>query len=204
VTTLPTVIRFGEERRARIQMQDSSWREIAVSDLKQYVSEEHNPENRKGINGVEAFLPSSLLSMGVCLVDTPGLRSVFAGNTAATQAFIPHIDAALVVVGADPPLGGEELALVEAVAKHVQELILVLNKADRATDAEKAAAACFTRQLLEKRLLRSVGPVFEVSAAERLKNAGPERDWGQLVEALEQLVQGSGPTARASSLRPRS
>ena len=98
------------------------------------------------------------------------------------------------MLGADPPLGGEELALalVEAVAKHVQELILVLNKADRATDAEKAAAACFTRQLLEKRLLRSVGPVFEVNAAERLENAGPERDWGQLVEALEQLVQGSG------------
>ena len=47
---------------------------------------------------------------------------MFTGNTAATQAFIPHIDAALVVIGADPPLAGEELVLVEAVAD-VQDLI---------------------------------------------------------------------------------
>ena len=85
-------------------------------------------------------MPSALLSTGMCLVDTPGLGSVFTGNTAATQAFIPHIDAALVVVGADPPLAGEELALVEAVGRQVQNLILVLNKADRTTDAERAAA----------------------------------------------------------------
>ena len=48
-------------------------------------------------------------------MDTPGLGSVFSGNSATTQAFIPHIDAALVVVGADPPIAGEELTLVEAV-----------------------------------------------------------------------------------------
>ena len=63
----------------------------------------------------------------MCLVDTPGLGSVFAANTAVTQAFLPHIDAALVVVGADPPLAGEELALVEAVGHQVHNLILVLN-----------------------------------------------------------------------------
>jgi hypothetical protein len=128
----------------------------------------------------------------MCLVDTPGLGSVFTGNTAATEAFIPHIDAALVVVGADPPLAGEELALVEAVARHVPDLILVINKADRTTDEERAAAVGFTRKQLEKRLQRPAGPVFEVSAAERLENRGPERDWGRLVEALGQLVEDSG------------
>jgi len=48
-----------------------------------------------------------------CLVDTPGIGSVFAGNTATTRSFVPHIDAALVVLGADPPLSGDELALVD-------------------------------------------------------------------------------------------
>ena len=175
-----------------MQARDGSWQEIAVTDLSQYVSEEHNPENTKGVTGVEVFVPSALLSTGMCLVDTPGLGSVFTGNTAATQAFIPHIDAALVVVGADPPLAGEELALVEAVGRQVENLILVLNKADRTTDAERAAAVAFTQRVLEKRLQRSVGSVFEVSAAERLENRGPERDWGRLLAALEHLVQGSG------------
>jgi len=192
VTAVPTVIRFGSKRKVRIQLRDGSWREIPPSELEQYVSEEHNPENTKGVGGAEAFVPSALLKTGMCFVDTPGLGSVFAGNTAATQAFIPHIDAALVVVGADPPLAGEELALVEAVGRQIQNLILVLNKADRTTDAERAAAAGFTRRVLEKRLQRPVAEVFEVSAAERLENRGPERDWGKLLDALEKLVKVSG------------
>ena len=192
VTAVPTVIRYGSRQRARIQFRKGSWQEVAPSDLEQYVSEEYNPENAKGVGGAEVFVPSALLSTGMCLVDTPGLGSVFTGNTATTQAFIPHIDAALVVVGADPPLAGEELSLVEAVGRQVQNLILVLNKADRTTDAERAAAVVFTQKVLEKRLKRSVGTVFQVSAAERAENRGPERDWGKLLAALERLVQGSG------------
>jgi predicted GTPase len=192
VTAVPTVIRYGAHKKARIQFRDGAWQQIAASDLEQYVSEEHNPENAKGVGGAEVFVPSAMLSTGMCLVDTPGLGSMFTGNTASTQAFIPHIDAALVVVGADPPLAGEELALVETVGRQVQNLILVLNKADRTTDAERAAAVGFTQKVLEKRLKRSVGTVFEVSAAERLENRGPERDWGKLLGALDQLVQGSG------------
>lgn len=192
VTAVPTVIRFGERLNARIRTHDGSWNEIPLSDLNQYVNAELNPENKKGIQGAEAFVPSPLLSSGMCIVDTPGLGSVFTGNSAATQAFIPHIDAALVVVGADPPLAGEELTLVEAVGKQVRDLILVLNKADRTTDTERAAAATFTRQLLQERLQCEIGPVFEVSAQERAENRGPERDWKRLVEALQLLVDGSG------------
>ena len=192
VTAVPTVIRFGEQLSARVRLLDGSWNEIPVSELKQYVTEELNPENKKGVHGAEAFVPSPLLSSGMCIVDTPGLGSVFTGNSAATQAFIPHIDAALVVVGADPPLAGEELTLVETVSKQVHDLILVLNKADRTTDAERAAATVFTRQLLQKRLQREIGPMFEISAQERAENRGPGRDWNKLVGALQRLVNGSG------------
>jgi predicted GTPase len=192
VTAVPTVIRFGGELRARVRMRDGSWQNVAMPDLKEYVTEEHNPENKKGVEGAEVFVPSSLLSSGMCFVDTPGLGSVFTGNSATTQAFIPHIDAALVVVGADPPIGGEELALVEAVGRQVQDLILVINKADRTTDPERAAAVRFTREVLEKRLHRPMGEVFEVSAAERMENHGALRDWERLLASLHHLVEDSG------------
>jgi predicted GTPase len=192
VTAVPTVIRYGEQLKARLKDRDFAWHEIPISDLKQYVSEENNPENAKAITGVEVFVPSPLLSAGMCLVDTPGLGSVFSGNTAATQDFIPHIDAALIVLGADPPLAGEELAAVEAVARNVQDLIVVLNKADRTTDEERRAAAEFTRKLLEKRLHRPVVSIFEVSAVEQLVNRGPERDWPEFIAELQRLVRDSG------------
>ena len=191
VTAVPTVIRYGEQLHARVRMRDGSWCDIDLRDLKQYVTEELNPENSKGVEGAEVFVPSVLLSTGMCFVDTPGLGSVWTGNTATTQAFIPHIDAALVVIGADPPIAGEELTLVEAVGKQVQDLILVINKADRTTDPERAAAATFTRQILEKRLHRPMGEVFEVSAAERMENRGPLRDWEKLQGSLQRLVEDS-------------
>jgi predicted GTPase len=192
VTAVPTVIRFGDELHARVRMRDGFWQDIAMSDLKEYVTEELNPENKKAVDGAEVFVPSPLLSSGMCFVDTPGLGSVFTGNTATTQAFIPHIDAALVVVGADPPIAGEELALVEAVGRQVQDLILVINKADRTSDPERAAAVKFTREVLEKRLHRPMGEVFEVSAAERMENCGPLRDWDRLLTSLHHLVEDSG------------
>ncbi len=192
VTAVPTVIRFGDELHARVRMRDGAWRDVAMPDLKEYVTEELNPENKKAVDGAEVFVPSPLLSSGMCFVDTPGLGSVFTGNTATTQAFIPHIDAALVVVGADPPIAGEELALVEAVGKQVQDLILVINKADRTSDPEREAAAKFTREVLEKRLHRPMGEVFEVSASERMENRGPLRDWERLLASLQNLVDDSG------------
>ena len=192
VTAVPTVIRFGDKLHARIRIRDGSWRDVAMSDLKEYITEELNPENEKALDGAEVFVPSPLLSSGMCFVDTPGLGSVFTGNTATTQAFIPHIDAALVVVGADPPIAGEELALVESIGTQVQDLILVINKADRTTDPERAAAVKFTREILEKRLHRPMGEVFEVSAAERMENRGPLRDWEKLLASLHHLVEDSG------------
>jgi hypothetical protein len=68
-------------------------------------------------------------------------------------------------------LAGEELALLEAAARHAPDLILVLNKADRTADPERAAAAFFARTLIERHLQQPVNPVFELSAIERLEDA---------------------------------
>jgi hypothetical protein len=195
VTTVPTIVRYGSHTAARVRFEAGTggWTNIPINTVDEYVSEGKNPENAKHVAALEIFVPARLLATGMCFVDTPGLGSVFAGNTAATQAFVPHIDAALVVIGADPPLAGEELVLVEAVAQHVQDLIFTVNKADRTTDAERSEAVAFARRQLEKRLPQhSVGPLFEVSAAEQLEHRGTGRDWGKLVASLNHLIEGSG------------
>ena len=192
VTAVPTIIRYGRHATARVRFGAGEWTDIPVKTVDAYASEEKNPENAKHVAALEIFVPSPLLATGMCFVDTPGLGSVFTGNTAATQAFIPHIDAALVVIGADPPLAGEELLLVEAVARRVQDLIIALNKADRTTDAERSAAMAFARRQLERRLQHSVEPFFEISAVEQLEHRGTGREWGKLVASLEHLVEGSG------------
>lgn len=192
ITAVPTIVRHGPSRSARVRFHGGAWMDVPPKELTQYVSEDQNPENKKNVTGVEVFSASPLLNQGMCFVDTPGLGSVFAGNTAATQAFVPHIDAAIVVVGADPPISGDELALVEQVAIHVRDLFIVVNKADRISDHDRAIAKSYTRNTLEKRLGRPVARIYEISAEERLENRGPERDWGSLIGDLEKLERESG------------
>jgi Dynamin family len=192
VTSVPTTLRFGEQYGARVRLDSGEWTEIAIAEIEQYVSETRNPENRKGVTALEVFVPSPLLAEGMCFLDTPGLGSVFAGNTAATHAFIPHMDAAIVVIGADPPIAGDELALVETVSKHVPHLLFVLNKADRVTEAERTAAVSFARHVLETRLRRPISSIFEISALEQLYRSTGQRDWAQLVDSLAHLTRQSG------------
>jgi dynamin family protein len=192
VTTVPTILRFGERCQARVRLRNGEWTDIGADDIEEYVTEARNPENRKGVAALEVFVPSPLLRAGMCFVDTPGLGSVFTGNTAATHAFLPHIDAAIVVIGADPPIAGDELTLVESVAKEVPDILFVLNKADRATEHEREVAVSFARRVLEERLRRPVPSIFEISALERLNGRGSPRDWDQLVDRLKELVQRSG------------
>jgi predicted GTPase len=192
VTAVPTILRYGAHLSARVRLQNAAWTDVLLSHVEDYVSEEKNPENAKGVAAVEIFVPSPLLETGMCLVDTPGLGSVFAGNTAATHAFIPHIDAAIVVIGTDPPLSSDELQLVETVSQEVHDLVFVLNKADRASAGERTAALDFARRVLETRLQREIPAIFEVSALDQLEQRGPERDWEKLLCAINDLVQHSG------------
>lgn len=191
ITTALTVLRYDEGVRARVRLA-GEWREIATNELAAYVSEETNPANVKGVELVEVFVPSPLLASGLCLVDTPGIGSVIEANTAATKAFVPHIDAALVVIGADPPISGEEMRLIEQVAKQVDDLVFVLNKADRLSAAERTEAITFARKVLAERLGKLVGPIYEVSATERLSGDHSARDWPALEQALEHLGKRAG------------
>lgn len=186
VTSVVTVVRHGA-RGARARVADGEWEPMPVERVGELVSEKANPENRLAVRGVEVLLPSRLLAPGLCLVDTPGISSVFAGNTAETHAFVPHVDAAIVVLGADPPISAEELELVSDVAGRVHDVLFVLAKADRHSAGDLAEARSFTSGVLRNRL--GIEPtLLEVSAYEVLEHGTATRGWDALVERLQTLA----------------
>jgi len=192
VTAVVTVVRYGERLYARVRFAAGGWQEIGTNELARYVTEDENPENRAGVVAVEVFVPSRLLASGMCLVDTPGIGSVFAGNTEATRSFVPHVDAALVVLGADPPISADELALVKEIAKQCSEVLFVFNKADKLTQRELSDADKFTRRVIKERANIDGLRLFYVSATERLAGQGPPRGWPELMDALDTLARRSG------------
>jgi len=192
VTAVVTVVRHGEQEGARVRFAAGAWRAIPVADVASYVTEDQNPGNTTGVAAIEVFVSHPLLATGMCLVDTPGIGSVFLANTETTRAFVPHVDAALVVLGCDPPISADELELVADIARQCPDLLFALSKADKLSDVERREAGDFTRRVLADRLGRDELALFEVSATERLEGVGPPRGWPGLTGALAALARQSG------------
>jgi hypothetical protein len=200
VTAAITVLRYGARLAADVVFKDGRRTSIPISDVHTFVTEADNHENMRHVAAVEIFSPSSLLASGMCLVDTPGLGSVFQANTEETRAFVPHIDAALVVLGVDPPISADELALVSDVAQQIGQLVFVLNKVDRLNASDLAEARRFTADTLTRQLNRPDERLFEVSATERL-TIGPTRDWTGLENRLRELASSTSVVVDQSARR---
>jgi predicted GTPase len=186
VTSVVTILRYGDPRTAIVRFSDGHTEPIALDAIALFIDERQNPGNRRQAAIVDVALPSPILRDGLCLVDTPGLGSVHAANTEATRDFVPRTDVALVVVGADPPISGAELQLIEEVSREAGELMVVLNKADQATAEQLREITEFTRATIEKALARPIQKILEISALERL-NQHPTRDWPVLETHLQRL-----------------
>jgi GTP-binding protein EngB required for normal cell division len=176
LTSIPTFLRAGERRVVWVIFQDG--REISFPDLTQsqatdtltrYVAETNNPRNHLAVERVEVEYPSTLLSTGVVMIDTPGIGSTLRHNTEATFRFLPECDAALFVVSADPPMTEIEKDFLKAVESKVATLCFVMNKIDHLSDAERIEASAFFRKVLNEVGIALDGNIFLVSARQGLE-----------------------------------
>lgn len=71
VTSVVTKIRYGKGC-ATISYDDGREETVALEVLEQYISEQNNPENSKGVAFVNLELPCEFLSNRITIVDTPG------------------------------------------------------------------------------------------------------------------------------------
>jgi GTPase Era involved in 16S rRNA processing len=187
VTSVVTILRYGDPRAAIVRFSDGHTEPISLDAIAMFIDERQNPGNRRQAAIVDVALPSPILRDGLCLVDTPGLGSVHLANTEVTQAFVPRTDVALVLVGPDPPISGAELQLIEEVSREAGELMVVLNKADQASAEQLREVSEFTRTTVEKALARPIPEILEISALERLNLQHPTRNWSVLETHLTRL-----------------
>ncbi|MBI2988953.1 MAG: dynamin family protein [Deltaproteobacteria bacterium] len=177
LTSIPTLLYGGSKRCVRISFQDGRSSEFsdlsseqASEILSNYATEERNPANKLGVAKVEVEHPSSSLSRGVVMIDTPGIGSTLLHNTEATLNFLPHCDAALFVVSADPPITEVEVEFLKAVRGKVIRLFFVMNKIDYLTEAEKNSAVGYLRKVVREQAgFNGQEPIFCVSARAALQ-----------------------------------
>jgi hypothetical protein len=141
--------------------------EISLRQLAEYVTQDGNPGNIRGIATANVELPADILRRGFYFIDTPGLGSVIAENTATTNAFLPESDALLLVTSFDSPLTDDEFIFARAALGDLPVFVM-LNKQDLVTPVKRDQAVAFVRRHLEGLGVQRPVGIFSVSARDAL------------------------------------
>ena len=187
MTSVITTVRYGSQPRALVRRRASHLRvEVPLADVAEFVSSSSTERAGVQVATVEVEVPAEILRLGFELVDTPGVGSAIAINTATTRRFLPQADAVIFVTGFDSPLTDTEVRFLADAARHAGKLFLVLNKRDLVSGRDAVAVTEFVRRRLREDLGLSEPRLFGVSA----------------LEALEATVQGDSERLSGSGLGP--
>lgn len=167
LTALPTIIQHGGEEAVWVKFDDHEERH-ELAKLAHFVSEKENPENRLGVREVRVTLPNRALAEGLRIVDTPGFGSTHEHNTREAVDFMPHADAAVMVIGSDPPLGLAEREFLRTVREYASKLLFVQNKADQLRPEDLQEALAFNQGIIAEEL-GADAEVLPISAREALQ-----------------------------------
>jgi GTP-binding protein EngB required for normal cell division len=203
VTALPTELRYGQTEQLVVSYLDRTSAHRPLADLPRFVTEQHNPGNVLAVARVSAYLDAPVLAGGVEIVDTPGTGSVFAHNTTEATAVLSTMDAAVLVLSADPPLSGSERDLLRQVHQRSVALFVALNKVERLRADERGEALEFVRKHLADAVAGDPVAVYPLSARDAL-TARAGGDAAGLVDsglsALERDLYGYLDTHRVADL----
>ena len=169
LTSVITTVAYGETERVLLQREGWTFpQEIPLERLAEFVTQQANPANEKRVILAEVQFPNELLRLGIHFIDTPGIASAIAANTSATRAFLPEVDAAIVVTSFESPMTETELNFLREVREEVRRVFLVVNKLDLVSRDDCAAALDSIRSLIRGSVPGEQIEVFAISAREAL------------------------------------
>lgn len=163
LTSIATIITYGEALRIKVFLMDGSVKEIRPENLSLYVTERGNPKNEKNVHEVVITYPSEYLKDGVQLVDTPGVGSVYQHNTDVAYQYIPRSDAALFLLSVDQPVSRAELDFLSDVKEYSDRIFFLQNKADYVGPEDLEESIEFSRKVLKENTGSGIR-IFPVSA----------------------------------------
>jgi GTPase SAR1 family protein len=155
---------WADREVASVSFRDGRSAPIGFREILQYVTEEANPENKKGVGLVEIGGQFPGLEKDLVLIDTPGAGSIHEHHDALLHQFLPQSDAVIFLVTARMPLDQDELELLKSVkAADIRKVFFAVNRVDEATAQDIDDAITHNRRLLEEAGV-AVGELHRISA----------------------------------------
>ncbi len=201
VTSIAVAVRYGAEPSVRVTF-PAEMREVDAGEFASYVSESANPRNVRGVVRIDVVRPVPALR-GITLYDTPGVGSIFDHNTAAAHALLTRTDAAILVVGPEPPIGAEELAYARNVAASSVRLFVVFNKEDIAGPSREELLRFTGQALKDVAQDATIYPLSATRARAAQRSGTCDAAFDAFTRALRLFVDEHGDEALKDSVRRR-
>lgn len=133
VTSVPTVVTYGERAAARVEetAEDGDGvvtREANLGEIPALVSE--TPGRPSRVRSVEVRVPHRILRSGLRLVDTPGVGGLDSAHGQLSLGALGMAGGALFVTDAAQELTGPELEFLQTAAQRCEHTALVVTKID--------------------------------------------------------------------------
>lgn len=128
-TCVPVEVKYGENERADVFFSDKS--DVIVvntrKELGEYVDNNFNPANCKGVERIVLYRQNPLLKTGMTIVDLPGVGSLTIENENTTKRYIENLCAAVFVMPTIPPFTKTQAMFIKAVWSQFPQAIFVQN-----------------------------------------------------------------------------
>jgi GTP-binding protein EngB required for normal cell division len=163
VTSVITRMKYGVEEKAIVTFMDGVCKEIPIKEIKDYVSETGNPENRKKVYIVDIETPLLSKIKEIRLVDTPGIGSVWKHNTETTTDWFPETGGVLFIISAEKPISENELSLLKEIYLYSHEIAIVITKTDLFKEEQIKEIESFSAEVIKKAFNKNF-PIIRYSA----------------------------------------
>jgi small GTP-binding protein len=202
LTTVATEVNVGGTAAA-VVLRDGTRFDIDPDQIADFVSEQANPSNAKGVERVEVGVEADFGTPGLVLVDTPGFSSVNESNTAEANHALTDADGAIVVLAADNPLSKTESDTLELLAERKAHVFIVINRCDTLAPAELEEVRRFvTNQVVP--ILEETSDPFCISArnalANKQNNSGDALEFEEFRAALSRFIEDDLDGARRAAV----
>jgi GTPase SAR1 family protein len=128
-TCVPVEIKYGEKEYADVLFKDSKESKIVntIEELRDYVDNNYNSANEKGVLKIILYRKKEILKSGVVIVDLPGVGSLTAANEETTNKYIQNLCTAIFVIPTVPTIRKNEALFIKAVWSQFSKAIFVQN-----------------------------------------------------------------------------
>lgn len=155
--------------------------EISAEQLKDYGTEDGNPNNEKRVDFIGVELPHPLLKEGLVLVDTPGVGGLFRAHRDISLRYAPNADAVFFVLDSvEAVISKDEIEFLrELTTKGTKRVFFVQTKTDLADTEQWQAWETRNKQVLSESLGIASAHLYYFPVSSKLKKIADKRNDGQ-------------------------